>query len=129
MRQKLLRALLAIATFTVVWLVVQPAQAAESAPLCDPRGAITFAPPPQFQDEERSIDIPVDCVEVSPLEIDRVTPGRAPPPELSFSREPAAVSTPALLALAFEERVSLEPVTIAPLPAGVRFGVERPPRR
>jgi hypothetical protein len=128
MARKLLRVLIALTTFVVVWLVAQPARAAESAPLCDARGAITFAPPPQIQDEERSIDIPVDCIEINLLETEHVAPGRAPPPDLSFSREPAAVGTPVVLAPTFEERVPLAPGTNVPLRAGVRFGVERPPR-
>ncbi len=128
MQRRLLRAIVAIATFAVVWLVVSPASARESAPMCDPRGAITFAPPPQIQDEERSLDIPADCFEVSPLEIRNVVPGRGGSIELSFSQEPVAAGRPALLSFSFEERVPFVKTTSARPRSGARTSVERPPR-
>ena len=119
---------MALATLAVVWLVVSPASARESAPMCDPRGAITFAPPPQVQDEERSLDIPADCLEVSPLETENAVPGRGGPIDLSFSQEPVAVGRPALLFCHFEERVPFAKTTSVRLPPGARLSVERPPR-
>ena len=65
MRTRALRLLLTLTTLVVVWLVASPAMASEGtlaslankAPLCDPRGAITFAPPPQMQEPTSSLDI------------------------------------------------------------------------
>ena len=80
-----------LAAFTVVWLVVFEREAlalstSTSAPVCDARGAITFAPPPQIQDEERSIDIPADCFSVEINFFDVKTAGQGHhPPAFDFS--------------------------------------------
>jgi hypothetical protein len=129
MSGKLLRALMAVATFTVVWLLVSPASAATSAaPICDIRGAITFAPPPQIQDEERSIDIPADCQTESPLDNPNFTPGRSAPPDISFSQEPAAGMATGLPELSFSERVAAPVAERAPPRPGVSSSLDRPPR-
>jgi hypothetical protein len=117
---------LSIATFVVVWLVVSPAQA--MAPLCDPRGAVGFAPPPQFQDEERSLDIPPDCVEVNPLETKNYLPGRPAALDLSSSQEPVAASTSVLPSFVFSERLPVRIEVEARPPPGVHDSIERPPR-
>jgi hypothetical protein len=129
MSRQLLRAILAFATFSVVWLVVSPASAMSSAaPVCDPRGAIMFAPPPQIQDEERSIDIPADCVDVNPLETHNVVPGRGAPIDLSSTQEPVATDPARLTKLNFALRLPMEDVTMTRLPPGVRSSLDRPPR-
>lgn len=121
--------LLGIATFTVVCLVTSPARAWSSrAPVCDPRGAIGFAPPPQIQDAELSLDIPADCVDISPLESKNVVPGRGAAIELSFSQEPVEPTSPPLPALMFAERLSARVMTCARPPPGVRASLDRPPR-
>jgi len=53
--RRVLRAMTATAMALAVWLVVAPARAA--APLCDTRGATTFAPPPTLQPPMASIDV------------------------------------------------------------------------
>ena len=129
MTRKLLRALLALATFSAVWLIVSPASAfATAAPVCDPRGAITFAPPPQIQDAELSLDIPADCMSESPLESKNVVPGRGAQLDISFSQEPAAAAAAVLPSYVFVERL---PARVSALPRpreGVRGSLERPPR-
>lgn len=125
-RRKLLSTLLAVMTFGVVWLIVSPAQA--MAPICDPRGAIGFAPPPQIQDEERSIDVTPDCVEVSPLETKNFTPGCPAQFDPPTAQEPATPVATMIPAIPFVERLPIRLTTEARPPPGVRGSVERPPR-
>ena len=129
-RRKLLRAVLAVATVMVVWLVVSPASAANrGAPVCDPRGAIGFAPPPQIQDEERSLDIPADCFEVSPLESRNVIPGSRATLEISFAQEPAARGERLLVHAPFvTTRLPVTEADAVRLPPGVRASLDRPPQ-
>jgi hypothetical protein len=127
----LVRAILAVATFAVVWLIVSPASAATPrAPVCDPRGAIGFAPPPQIQDVELSFDIPADCFEVTfdLRDAKNVVPGGGGPIAISFSQEPAVAITAAVPALGSSERLPVPAVTPPRLPPGVRRSLERPPR-
>lgn len=130
MKRKLWSAIVAVTTFMVVWLVASPASAFSTtrAPVCDPRGAIGFAPPPQIQDLELSLDIPADCVEDSPLETKNYTPLRGGPIELSSSQEPAAPVSSPVLAAAVVERVPVPVVECPRPPPGHRRGIERPPR-
>jgi hypothetical protein len=129
MRRKLLHALLAVATFTVVWLVTSPAIAFTTrAPLCDPRGAIGFAPPPQIQDAELSLDIPADCVDVNPLESKNYAPGRGPASEVSSSQESATPATFTVLEVSFAQRIPVTVVECPRPPPGFQTGVDRPPR-
>lgn len=129
MRRKLVHAFVALTTFMVVWLVTSPARAfSDRAPVCDPRGAIGFAPPPQIQDAELSLDIPADCVDVSPLESKNVVPGRSVSIDLSSSQEPVAAITPTLPAFVFAERLPVRVATCARPPPGVRASLDRPPR-
>lgn len=135
--------LLAVATFTVVWLVVSPASAAllssvgtpvparihGMAPVCDPRGAIGFAPPPQIQDAELSLDIPADCFDVNPLESKNYAPGhRSTPLDISSSQEPAARTTELLPARVLSERLAARVEVVEAGPPGFHTSIERPPR-
>lgn len=129
MRSRFLRAAVVLATFMVAWLVVKPAQAA--APRCDPRGAITFAPPPQLQDPDASIDIGVDgCGAVTPLEDRLVAPGgSAPedaPPTFHSSAAAATHAVPAIDPPVV--RLLGPPHEVTGGSAGVRNTIERPPR-
>jgi hypothetical protein len=125
-RRKLLSALLAVATFAVVWLVVSPASA--MAPVCDPRGAVGFAPPPQIQDAELSLDIPADCYDVNPLETRNYVPGHHVQIESWRSQEPLAATPLVVLGLEFMERLPVRrQVEGRPRP-GVRMSLDRPPR-
>lgn len=116
----------AIMTFAVVWLVVSPAHAL--APICDPRGAVGFAGPPQYQDEERSLDIPVDCLEINPLETQNYLPGCPFRLELFAAQEPMAASRLSLPAPPIGERLTLRFDAEARPPPGVHASIERPPR-
>jgi hypothetical protein len=133
MRRRLLRTLLFIATVAVVWLLVSPSNAwalPSRAPICDPRGAITFAPPPQIQDAEVSLDIPADCFEgVFDLRlVKNLEHGRSAPPELTSSQESMTSATVPMLAFEFSERTKLSfDDDVAP-PRGVRVELERPPQ-
>jgi hypothetical protein len=129
MSRKLLHAFVTLATFLVAWLVAPSASATPNrAPVCDPRGAIGFAPPPQIQDTEQSLDIPADCVEIGLFETQHVTPGRGAPVDFSVSSEAAAPTASPLLDLVFEERLPLAITVEARPPPGVRSSLDRPPR-
>ena len=69
----------AVLAAAIVWLVASRAEA--SAPRCDSRGAITFAPPPRLEEPNRSVDIAppdLDCLNAlfGNGSVDR---GRSPP--------------------------------------------------
>lgn len=133
--RRLLRTLLAVATLVVVWLVVAPrtafAMPRSGAPLCDPRGAITFAPPPQVQDVELSLDIPPDCFDIGPLDLrllENADHGRSAPPELSSTQEPGAVTDGLRLDLVFSERLPVRILVEREPQLADRDSLERPPR-
>lgn len=169
MRSRLLRALLTLAAFVAAWFVVSPAQAGEiattamanasfvpaslappaplpeaeppssRAPLCDPRGATTFAPPPQMQEVEATLDTGLtldDCFDDAGADPARrgarasYRSGRAPLPidAFSASTDAAVLSTAVLLAAVWRE---LTPAPAASTPCfrpGIRSTVDRPPR-
>jgi hypothetical protein len=131
MRQRLLRSFVTLATLLVVWLVAHPARANTRAPVCDPRGAIGFAPPPQLQDPEQSLDIVVndsDCTE-SPLSTHHVVPNRAPPPDMSASSQPPAAAAAAVaVARPAFDLLPAPDASEVPSCSGFRDDVERPPR-
>ncbi|MBX3208604.1 MAG: hypothetical protein KF764_26460 [Labilithrix sp.] len=98
------------------------------APVCDPRGAIGFAPPPQIQDLELSLDIPADCFEVNPLETKNYVPGHHLRIDLSSSQEPVAPTQAVLPPVELSERLPVRAcVETRPSP-GVRASLDRPPR-
>jgi hypothetical protein len=136
MRRGLLRTVLLIATVTVVWLLVAPSQAfampRNGAPVCDPRGAITFAPPPQIQDTELSLDIAPDCFELTAIDfrlVKNVDHGRTAPPELSSSQESMTGSAHVVVDLEFSARLPAPSVVERAPQAADRESLERPPRR
>lgn len=136
--RSLVRALFTLTTLVVVWLVSSPALASEAvahlankAPLCDPRGAITFAPPPQMQDLEVSLDTGMadDCTPSSPVEGRRADRGRAPAPiDASASREPVTSSFATHLAPPAGALVPAPEATRQGSRPGIRSTVDRPPR-
>ncbi len=127
MRSRLLRILFALTTFALVWLVVKPAYAA--APVCDPRGATMFAPPPQIQDPEQSLDVVPDCAVDSPLDVRAVGPRRGGPVSFLISQEPVAQVAIALPPIPIGERLEAAASSLVRPPRGVRSALERPPRR
>jgi len=123
----LLRAFVTLATFAVVWFVASPAQAA--APVCDPRGAIMFAPPPQMQDPEQSLDVVAPCDHAEdPFVARQVTPQRGPQIDLSSSQEPVTPNAFVVPLSPPLERIAAPEEALPRAPAGVRSALERPPR-
>ncbi|MCL2725117.1 MAG: hypothetical protein FWD69_11835 [Polyangiaceae bacterium] len=126
------RAFVTLAAFVVAWLVASPAVAFTSrAPVCDPRGAIMFAPPPQLQDVEQSFDIGIineDCM-TTPIENRHVVPHRG-----VASEEPSSAQDPTTMwaSLCFPPGGSqrlLAPATVfSVIKNGFRSSIERPPR-
>jgi hypothetical protein len=95
---------------------------------CDPRGAAVFAPPPQIQDPELSLDIPPDCAEDSPLDVRNVVPGHTPLQFDTSTPDLTLFSTTGFFALVFSERLPfLLPEAERP-PSAPTSSLERPPR-
>ncbi|MBX3186486.1 MAG: hypothetical protein KF819_05695 [Labilithrix sp.] len=147
MRHRLLRALFTLTALAVVWLVASPAMAANAsftgeerrvsptapnaAPLCDPRGAIVFAPPPQIQDLEVSLDAVADDDCAAPISSRgrHATRGRAPAPIEATSSQDAATAAAALAIVRAEgARVSVPAASFVLARPGHRSTVDRPPR-
>jgi hypothetical protein len=129
MPSRLLRAFVTLATLAVVWLVASPAKAA--APVCDPRGAIMFAPPPQMQDPEQSLDVvaPCDARAKDPLAARHVVPGRGTPIDfVSSTQEPVTAGAFFVPLAAPLARIPAPEAALARPPNGVRTALERPPR-
>jgi hypothetical protein len=106
----------------------------DRAPLCDPRGAITFAPPPQMQDVEASLDSGLtleDCLaNLRDGDVKRVAPGRAPLP-LDASRassDAAVLATAVMLAASARELLPAPVASTSCARPGIRSTVDRPPR-
>ena len=162
---RLLRALFTLTAFAVVWLVASPARADEGlmsayalfspaestesrpapppppvvpetgAPLCDRRGAITFAPPPQMQDLEMSLDTGVsldDCLRGITATGEHglsASHGRAPTPQEIFSSsDPATLAAIAALRASARERLPVPDASTSCPASGIRSTLERPPR-
>ena len=172
---RLIRALLTLTAFAVVWLVASPARAESlassvaplftsgpsgtsgassgglfsrideqpappvtllyGAPLCDVRGATTFAPPPQMQETEVSLDTGLtleDCLAGFVSHDERVLragSGRAPLPQEIFSNsDPAVMTALATLARAPRELLPVPDASTTCPASGVRSTVDRPPR-
>lgn len=126
----LLRVFVTLATLLVAWLVTSSAGAAEKAPVCDPRGAIAFAPPPQIQDLEQSIDIVTnddDCT-ADPLSVRNVAPDRAPVIDGFVGQDSALPSSLPVLPAPSGERLAPPPVGTDGGRPGFASSLERPPR-
>lgn len=105
------------------------------APLCDPRGAITFAPPPQMQDVEATLDTGLtldDCFASTRDDANakRAAPGRAPLPidAQSASSDAAVIATRVMLAACARELLPAPGVSTSCPRPGIRSTVDRPPR-
>lgn len=115
----------------------EPAGADGKAPLCDRRGAITFASAPQMQDLEVSLDTsltPEECLgnEARALgDRHRAGPDRAPLPSdaSSASTDAAAVLSAAVTLAAIARELTPAPEQSTPCSRpGFRSTVDRPPR-
>jgi hypothetical protein len=118
---------LAVATALVAWLAATPARAA-IAPQCDPRGAITFAPPPQLQPPTASLDVDDSaptCAEKLATDAG-IEQGNLPVP--TTSPEPVALpGAPAVPPASGQESLPAPARTEGAHP-GVHARLERPPR-
>lgn len=137
MSRHILRTFVALATFAVVWMSSGRAMAQTTyrAPLCDPRGATTLAPPPQVQALEISLDIVTnddDCTE-SAMDTRFVHPGH-PSRQGAESRSQAPLArldTRVSRYLSAPMRGERLPAPVAietRLPPGFTDSPERPPR-
>jgi hypothetical protein len=106
----------------------------DRAPLCDPRGAITFAPPPQMQDVEVTLDTGLtvdDCMAAASGESRHASRGRAPAPtgDPSSMTSDVAVNTAVnKLARASRELTPAPAASTSCSRPGFRSTVDRPPR-
>jgi hypothetical protein len=124
-----LRSVVLIAVTLAVWLVVKPAAAA--APLCDERGATTFAPPPTLDAPTESIDVGDGTDACAWLTLDRDaaysehTGGEAR--QLAARSDVTVHAPPAFVPPAQGVIVPIAADETAH-PVGVRARLERPPR-
>ncbi len=127
MPRALSRIFVAIAAALCAWLVAIPAWATQ-APQCDHRGAITFAPPPQLQPPEQSLDVEDDLTCLERMLLDSgVQQGNSPVPSPTAT-EPVSLPASAAVAAASPERNLAENAPSVVPNAGVKTRLERPPR-
>ena len=124
------RTVLALAVALAAWMVAMPAWAESRAPLCDDRAATMFAPAPQLQAPEASIDMsdtPDDCLS-SFLDDGIAHQGGDTPraisagPDATILREIPGIVPTTCVGLA------LAPALSFALPLGICSRLERPPR-
>ena len=114
---------------TFVWLLAPSARAA--APLCDSRGAITFAPPPTLEEPNASVDVgdADDCS--GPTQQDVALEHGQHGPGAQSSAEDGAralvAASPVILPASFADVLEDAELTFVP-PSGVSSRVDRPPR-
>jgi len=121
------------ASFAPVTPPPAPAPANMRAPLCDARGAITFAPPPQMQDVEVSLDtglLPEDCMTSAHGDSRHASRGPAPLPvdARSASTDSAIASAVPRLPRASRELIPAPAASTSCSRPGFRSTVDRPPR-
>jgi hypothetical protein len=129
MLRRWVRLFVAVATALAAWVVATPAHAA--APLCDQRGATMFAPAPQLQPIETSIDVgpaPEDSC-LADLAQASADDGRAPQaPDARVSADPAVPNlSHGVIDPPWVPTRTARDVTVAERD-GVRSSIERPPR-
>ena len=110
----------------IVLLVAFPVSA--SAPRCDSRGAITFAPPPKLDEQNVSVDRTpsASCLEAL-LRTDGYERGRTPAPTVSATPDVAPPFVEIRVLGADGGELPSEP-TLVPVIQEHRFTLERPPR-
>lgn len=112
-----------------MWLLAPSAHAA--APLCDARGAITFAPPPTLEEPNASIDVGEadDCGGSSAQDV-ALQHGQRTPSTQTVAEDAAralVATSPVILPAPIADAVTETPTTFVP-PSGVSFRLDRPPR-
>ncbi len=122
-----IRILVSLLAATFVWLLAPSARAA--APLCDSRGAITFAPNPTLEEPNSSVDVAEDdCSGAGAAQL-AYEHGRSPTAAdaTSDSARALVAKSPTILP-ASPSDVLEDPATTFVPPSGVRSRVDRPPR-
>ncbi len=109
-----------------------PANPRNAAPVCDPRGATMFAPPPQLQDSEQSLEVTTDCAadgwsaHLSGRQVER---GRGPQGQADpISQEPTIASAALPIGCGEGVRVPAPEADRERLRPGHRTLLDRPPR-
>lgn len=120
------RLISSVCAAAIVLFVALPASA--SAPQCDSRGAITFAPAPKLDEQNVSIDrTPSTCQLADLLDADAYEHGRAPTPEAQQMQDVAPAALDALILDAYAGELPQEP-NHAPVAQEHRNKLDRPPR-
>jgi hypothetical protein len=114
---------------TFVWLLAPSAHAA--APLCDSRGAITFAPPPTLEEPNASVDVgdAEDCGGSADQDV-ALQHGQHGSSSQSAAEDGAralVATSPVILPAAFSAAIQDAETTFVP-PSGVAQRLDRPPR-
>jgi len=124
-----LRIAVSLLAATFVWLLAPSARAA--APLCDSRGAITFAPPPTLEEPNASIDVgdADDCGGSSRTDVALQHGQRGPSSQTSAEDGARALvaSSPVILPASCADVLEDVQTTFVP-PSGVASRLDRPPR-
>jgi hypothetical protein len=114
---------------TFVWLLAPSAHAA--APLCDSRGAITFAPPPTLEEPNASIDVgdADDCGGSSQTDValEHGQHGSNAQASAEDGARALAATSPVILPASFSAAIQDAETTFVP-PNGVSSRLDRPPR-
>jgi hypothetical protein len=104
------------------------ADARESrAPLCDIRCATTFAPAPQFQDEEVSLAVSEDDDDGVAVDLVRMVPGGSPQADAPHD-DPCILAPPRVSPAPPEAMLAAIASSTSRGPRGILGSVERPPR-
>ena len=126
--RRFLRTLVALAITLTAWLVVSPARADSRAPLCDSRGAITFAPAPQLQGTETSIET-IEAADECLRFLDDGFAHQGDAPKISTTSVDDAMEVEApIISSARAEETARHPVVTFAIPRGTRERLDRPPR-
>jgi hypothetical protein len=121
----LVRFWIAVTTTAIVWLVAAPAFA--SAPQCDERGAITFAPNPKLEEPVSSLEATADCPSSFDTNVG-YEQGRSGEIDLDFSVVPLTVPATAKVPARDFTIVALGHEGTGPVASADRDRLERPPR-
>ena len=125
-----LRIAISLLAATFVWLLA-PKSAHAAAPLCDARGAITFAPPPTLEEPNASVDIgdADDCGAPSSQDVAFQHGQRGPSGQTAAEDGERALTTisPVILPASFADVLHDAQTTFVP-PSGVSSRLDRPPR-
>ena len=119
-----------LAVAACVWLVL-PRAAFAAAPLCDARGAITFAPPPTLEEPNASIDVgdADDCGGAGQTDVALEHGQRGPSTQIAAEDVARALvaTSPVILPAPVAAATQDAETTFVP-PNGVSSRLDRPPR-